>query len=33
LKDSICNIRIEKIKDENFQEPPMDLFTNMKELR
>lgn len=33
LKDSICNIRIEKIKDEHFQEPPMALFTNMKELR
>ncbi|MDP3464419.1 MAG: hypothetical protein Q8R86_01465 [Sulfuricurvum sp.] len=33
LKDSICNIRIEKIKDENLQELPMGVFVNMKVLR
>ncbi|MDP3465794.1 MAG: hypothetical protein Q8R86_08505 [Sulfuricurvum sp.] len=33
LKDSICNIHIEKIKDENFQELPMGVFVNMKVLR
>jgi len=33
LKDSICNIRIEKIKDETHPYLPMDIFVNMKELR
>lgn len=33
LKDSICNIHIEKMDDENVKDIPMDLFTNMKELR
>lgn len=33
LKDSICNIRIEKVKDDMDQHLPMDVFTNMKELR
>jgi len=33
LKDSICNIHIEKIKDETVKEIPMGVFTNMKVLR
>ena len=33
LKDSICNIHIEKIKDEQIEHLPMDLFVNMKELK
>lgn len=33
LKESICNIHIEKIDDENVKDIPMDLFINMKELR
>ncbi|AFV98517.1 MULTISPECIES: hypothetical protein [unclassified Sulfuricurvum] len=33
LKDSICNIRIEKVKDDMDQHLPMDVFINMKELR
>lgn len=33
LKDSICNIRIEKVKEEMDQHLPMDVFANMKELR
>ncbi|MGZ5207824.1 MAG: hypothetical protein ACXWB0_02305, partial [Sulfuricurvum sp.] len=33
LKDSICNIHIEKVDNEKVKDIPMDLFTNMKELR
>lgn len=33
LKDSICNVRIEKIKDEIDKNLPMGIFVNMKELR
>jgi hypothetical protein len=33
LKDSICNICIEKIKDEMEKKLPMGIFVNMKELR
>lgn len=33
LKDSICNIRIEKIKSDMDQHIPLDVFANMKELR
>lgn len=33
LKDSICNIHIEKIDDEKVKDIPMDLFINMKKLR
>ncbi len=33
LKDSICNIHIEKMNDEHVKDIPMDLFINMKELR
>lgn len=33
LKDSICNIRIEKVKSDMDQHVPMDVFANMKELR
>lgn len=33
LKGSICNIHIEKVKDEMDQHLPLDVFTNMKELR
>ncbi len=33
LKDSICNIHIEKVKEEMDQHLPMDIFMNMKELQ
>ncbi|MFY9142982.1 hypothetical protein [Sulfuricurvum sp.] len=33
LKDSICNVRIEKIKDEIDKNLPMGIFVNMKKLR
>ncbi|MDD2950570.1 MAG: hypothetical protein PHU29_07265 [Sulfuricurvum sp.] len=33
LKESICNIHIEKVKEDMDQHLPMDLFENMKELR
>jgi hypothetical protein len=33
LKESICNVHIEKIKGEMDRHVPMDLFVNMKELR
>lgn len=33
LKDTICNIHIEKIDDEDIEHLPMDVFTNMKELK
>lgn len=33
LKGSICNIHIEKVKDDMDQHLPMNLFENMKELR
>jgi hypothetical protein len=33
LKDSICNIHIEKINDELEKKLPMGVFENMKELR
>lgn len=33
LKDAICNIHIEKINDSQDEHIPMDLFTNMKELK
>jgi hypothetical protein len=33
LKDAICNIHIEKINDLQDEHIPMDLFTNMKELK
>ena len=33
LKSSICNVRIEKIKDEMEKNLPMGIFVNMKELR
>jgi hypothetical protein len=33
LKESICNIHIEKIEDEQMEHHPMDLFVNMKELK
>jgi hypothetical protein len=33
LKGSICNIHIEKIKENMDQHIPMDVFANMKELR
>lgn len=33
LKDSICNIHIEKVKDDMDKHLPMNLFENMKELR
>jgi len=33
LKDSICNVHIEKIKDETEQHLPLNVFANMKELR
>lgn len=33
LKDAICNIHIEKIEDEHVEHIPMDIFTNMKELK
>jgi hypothetical protein len=33
LKDSICNVHIEKITDELENNLPMDVFENMKVLR
>ena len=33
LKGSICNIHIEKVKDDMDQYLPLDVFVNMKELR
>lgn len=33
LKDSICNIHIEKVKGDMDQHLPLDVFANMKELR
>lgn len=33
LKDSICNVHIEKIEDEIEKNIPMGIFENMKELR
>ena len=33
LKDSICNIHIEKVKSDMDQHVPLDVFANMKELR
>jgi len=33
LKDSICNIHIEKVSDDLEKKLPMDVFKNMKELR
>jgi hypothetical protein len=33
LKDSICNIHIEKVKEDMDTHIPMNLFENMKELR
>lgn len=33
LKDSICNVCIEKVKEDMDQHLPMDVFANMKELR
>ncbi|PHM18295.1 MAG: hypothetical protein CJD30_02365 [Sulfuricurvum sp. PD_MW2] len=33
LKDSICNIHIEKVKSDMDQHIPMNVFVNMKELR
>lgn len=33
LKGSICNIQIDKVKDDMDQYVPMDVFVNMKELR
>lgn len=33
LKDAICNIHIEKINNLQDEHIPMELFTNMKELK
>lgn len=33
LKESICNVHIEEVKEDMDQHLPMDLFENMKELR
>lgn len=33
LKDAICNIHIEKINNIQDEHIPMELFTNMKELK
>jgi hypothetical protein len=33
LKGSICNVHIEKVRDDMDQHLPMNLFENMKELR
>lgn len=33
LKGSICNVRIEKVKEDMDQHLPMGVFVNMKELR
>lgn len=33
LKDSICNVHIEKINDEKLEHLPLEVFANMKELR
>lgn len=33
LKEVICNVQIEKITNPQAQSRPMDLFTNMKELK
>ncbi len=33
LKESICNVHIEKVKEDMDQHLPMNLFENMKELR
>ncbi len=33
LKEVICNVQIEKITNSQAQSRPMDLFTNMKELK
>lgn len=32
LKDSICNIHIEKIDDNHLKHVPLEVFANMKEL-
>lgn len=32
LKDSICNVHIEKISDDQQQHLPLEVFANMKEM-
>lgn len=33
LSDSICNVHIEKISEDQYQTLPLEIFANMKELR